>query len=115
MSVAVETVHAFDAAARAGRTPFKVKDLTLAEAEREDVAAVPGGVELLAGAPRHSDVVHVDGLAGRGLGAVAHDEVLQHQVGRWGLTRGDVDVGLLVEIVVGHPPNLPGDGREVTR
>jgi adenosylhomocysteinase len=37
MSVATETVHAFDAAARAGRLPFKVKDLTLADFGRREI------------------------------------------------------------------------------
>jgi adenosylhomocysteinase len=37
MSVATETVHAFDAAARAGRVPFKVKDLTLADFGRREI------------------------------------------------------------------------------
>ena len=37
MSVAVETVHAFDAAARAGRQPFKVKDLSLADFGRKEI------------------------------------------------------------------------------
>jgi adenosylhomocysteinase len=37
MSVAIETIHAFDAAAKAGRVPFKVKDLSLAEFGRKEV------------------------------------------------------------------------------
>ena len=46
-------------------------DLAGAERERERLAAVPGGVELLAGGVGDADVVHDDGVAGRGLGAVA--------------------------------------------
>jgi adenosylhomocysteinase len=37
MSVAVETIHAFDAAAKAGRVPFKVKDLSQAEFGRKEI------------------------------------------------------------------------------
>jgi adenosylhomocysteinase len=37
MNVAVETAHAFDAAAKAGRVPFKVKDLSLAEFGRNEI------------------------------------------------------------------------------
>ena len=37
MSVAIETMHAFDAAAKAGRVPFKVKDLSLAEFGRKEI------------------------------------------------------------------------------
>ncbi len=37
MSVAIETMHAFDAAAKAGRVPFKVKDLSEAEFGRKEI------------------------------------------------------------------------------
>src|SRR5687768_5123015 len=37
MSTAVREMHAFDAAARAGREPFKVKDLSLAEFGRKEI------------------------------------------------------------------------------
>src|SRR5512147_1536998 len=37
MSVALETMHAFDAAAKAGRVPFKVKDLSEAEFGRKEI------------------------------------------------------------------------------
>jgi adenosylhomocysteinase len=37
MSVAVDIVHAFDAATRAGRVPFKVKDLSHAEFGRKEI------------------------------------------------------------------------------
>jgi adenosylhomocysteinase len=37
MTVAVETPHAFEAARKAGREPFKVKDLTLAEFGRKEI------------------------------------------------------------------------------
>jgi adenosylhomocysteinase len=40
--VAVETVHAFDAAARAGRTPFKVADLGQAEFGRKEIRLAEG-------------------------------------------------------------------------
>ncbi len=37
MSVAVDTLHAYDAARKAGREPFKVKDLSLAEFGRNEL------------------------------------------------------------------------------
>jgi len=37
MSVVTERVHAFDAAAQAGREPYKVKDLSLAESGRQEI------------------------------------------------------------------------------
>ncbi len=37
MSVAVDTLHAYDAARKAGREPFKVKDLSLAEFGRNEI------------------------------------------------------------------------------
>jgi len=37
MSVVTEKVHAFEAAAKAGRVPFKVKDLSLAEFGRKEI------------------------------------------------------------------------------
>ena len=37
MSVAVETLHSYDAARKAGREPFKVKDLNLAEFGRNEI------------------------------------------------------------------------------
>src|SRR5690606_13470398 len=70
-------------------------DLAGPEAEAERVAPVPAGVELLAGAPRHADVVDLDVLAGGRLGAGALLEVLDHQVGGRGLAGWDVDVRLL--------------------
>src|SRR5262245_38690781 len=37
MSVSIEPVHAFDEARKAGREPFKVKDLSLAEFGRKEI------------------------------------------------------------------------------
>ncbi|HVL66468.1 MAG TPA: adenosylhomocysteinase [Vicinamibacterales bacterium] len=37
MSIAVQEMHAFDAAVKAGREPFKVKDLSLAEFGRKEI------------------------------------------------------------------------------
>ena len=37
MSTAVREMHAFDAAARAGREPYKVRDLSLAEFGRKEI------------------------------------------------------------------------------
>src|SRR5439155_18846569 len=37
MSAAIERIHAFDAAVKAGREPFKVKDLSLAEFGRKEI------------------------------------------------------------------------------
>ena len=58
------------------------------------VAAVVGRVELLAGGVRDADVVHRHGGAGRGLGAVALDEVGDLEVGRRRGV-GEVDLGLV--------------------
>src|SRR5690606_37613810 len=67
-------------------------DLPGPEAEAERLAPVPGGVELLAGPPRHAHVVDVDLVAGGGLGAVADLEVLGDQLGGRGLPGGHVHV-----------------------
>ena len=37
MSTAVREMHAFDAAVKAGRPPYKVRDLSLAEFGRKDM------------------------------------------------------------------------------
>ena len=37
MSVTIERTHAFDGARKAGREPFKVKDLSLAEFGRKEI------------------------------------------------------------------------------
>ena len=37
MSVSLERIHAFDEARKAGREPYKVKDLTLAEFGRKEI------------------------------------------------------------------------------
>src|SRR5215204_2648881 len=37
MTIAVQEMHAFDAAAKVGREPFKVKDLSLAEFGRKEI------------------------------------------------------------------------------
>ncbi len=37
MATAVNEMHAFDAASKAGREPFKVKDLSLAEFGRNEI------------------------------------------------------------------------------
>ena len=42
MSTAVETLHAFDAAKKAGREPFKVKDLALADFGRKEIRLAEG-------------------------------------------------------------------------
>ena len=71
-------------------------DLAAAEPEAERVAAVPAGVELLAGAPRHADVVDLDLRAGGGLVAVADLDVLDLELRGRGLAGRDVHMGLLV-------------------
>lgn len=87
-------------------------DLTGAEPEAERLAPVPGGVELLAGAPGDPDVVHLDLLARLGQGAAAFLDVLRDQIGRRGLPRRDVDVGL---VVGGHDPEPNGpDAQEAS-
>src|SRR5581483_7544419 len=57
-------------------------DPAAAEREAEGLAAVPAGVELLTGAERHADVVHGHDLARLGLGALAHPDVPDLQLGR---------------------------------
>ena len=52
-------------------------------------AAVPGGVELLAGAEGDADVMHGDVRPGRRLGAVADGDVLDPELER------DVSLGLV--------------------
>ena len=71
-------------------------DLALSEAELERVATVPRRVELLAGLPRHADVVDLDDPAGDGLLAVPLDDVLELELVGGRLVGGDVDLGLLV-------------------
>src|SRR3954451_24216744 len=66
-------------------------DLALAEAELERVAAVPGGVELLAVLPRHADVVDLDDLARDRLVAGALDDVLDLELVGRRLVGGDLD------------------------
>src|SRR5215203_6391309 len=51
-----------------------------ADAELQRVPAVPGGVELLAAVVGDTHVVRAHEVPGLGLGAVADDEVLDHQV-----------------------------------
>src|SRR5438105_2468746 len=69
--------------------------LTAAQLEAEGVATVPGGVELLAGAPGVAGVVHLDGVAGLGLLTLADLDVLDHQFRRGRLAGRHVDMGLL--------------------
>src|SRR5207342_1884981 len=64
-------------------------DLPLAKLELERAAAVPGGVELLAGAEGDADVVHGDVRPGGRLGAVADCDVLDPELER------DVSLGLV--------------------
>src|SRR3954470_5274316 len=84
---AAADLHARDALVPAG------DDLAGAEAEPQRLAAVPGRVELLAGRVRDADVVHGDGLAGRGLRAVTDRDVGDLEVGRR-VALGAVDLGL---------------------
>src|SRR5581483_7431614 len=56
-------------------------DPALAERELERGVAVPGGVELLAGRVRDTDVVHGDVVARGRLWAVALPQVLDLQIG----------------------------------
>src|SRR3954451_8846985 len=84
-------LHALDALVPA------LDDLTLAERERERLAAVPRGVELLAGRPRVADVLHRRHLPGLDRRALADDEVLLEQRLRRVAARRR-DAGLLGEI-----------------
>src|SRR4051812_11169618 len=76
--------------------------LALAEPELEGRAAVPRGVELLPRLPRDADVVHLHHPAGDRLLALADLDVLELELVRRRLVRGDVDLGLLVR---GHAPH----------
>ncbi|MFB3854412.1 MAG: adenosylhomocysteinase [Vicinamibacterales bacterium] len=62
MEVAIENTHPFDAAARAGRAPFKVKDLSLAEFGRKEIRLaeheMPG---LMAVRARHKEARPLSG------------------------------------------------------
>ncbi len=71
MSTAVREMHAFEAAVKAGREPFKVKDLSLAEFGRKEMRLaeqeMPGlmalrerykGKQPLAGAQHHGQPAH---------------------------------------------------------
>src|SRR5436305_2452913 len=62
-----------------------------AEPELQRVTAVPGGVELLTALVSDADVVRADQAAGGRLWAVAHDQVLDHEVVR-SRSGGRVDV-----------------------
>src|SRR5690606_20542570 len=68
-------------------------DLADADLEAQRGAAVPGGVELLAGGPGHADVVRADDRAGNGLVAVTDLDVLDDQLGGR-LSAREVDLGL---------------------
>jgi hypothetical protein len=70
-----------------------------AELELERLAAIPGGIELLAGREGNADVVHRDLAALRRLVAVADDEVLDDELER------NVPFGLL------DAGSLEGQGR----
>src|SRR5688500_14438452 len=82
-------LHALHAAVPAG------DDVARTEPERERLAAVPGGVELLTGRERDADVVHDCGVARRGLLAGAIGDVGDLELtGR--LAVREVDFRLLV-------------------
>ena len=80
-------------------------DLADAEPEVQRRAAVPGGVELLAGGVGHADVVGRDGVAGHGLGAVTDDMVLDDEVAAAAASPGKSISGLScgVETHAGAP------------
>src|SRR3954464_1623408 len=76
-----------------------------AQPELQRVAAVPGGVELLAAVVRDADVVRADQAAGGRLRSVTDDDVLDHEVLRGGPGRG-LDVR---SAQLGHgSPSCPG-------
>src|SRR5699024_12400304 len=74
-TAAAADLHALHALVPAG------DDLAHAEPEAQRLAAVPGGVELLAGGVGDAHVVHVDDVAAAGLLAVADDLVDADQLG----------------------------------
>ena len=85
-------------------------DLTPSESEREGVTSIPRCVELLTGAPGHTDVVDGDIGPGRGFGAVTDLDVLHEELGGWGGV-GNGHVGLAG---LGHPvtvASVPRGGR----
>jgi len=71
--------------------------LTSTDGERKRSAAVPGRIELAAGAPAHPDIVNVGQHSGCGFGAVAHDMIFDDQIGG-GVAFGDGDGGALGRI-----------------
>src|SRR5699024_9109350 len=86
-TAAAADLHALHALVPAG------DDLAHAELEAQRLAAVLGGVELLAGGGGDAHVVHVDDVAAAGLLAVADDLVDADQLGG-GVALGVVDLGL---------------------
>src|SRR5690606_25289531 len=80
-------LHALHALVPAG------DDLADAELEAQRLAAVPGGVELLAGGVGDADVVDVHDVAAAGLLALAEDLVGADELGGCGAL-GGVDLGL---------------------
>ena len=98
---AAADLHAGDTLVPAG------DDLADAETERQRLAAVVGGVELLTGRVGDPDVVHDDSAAGRGLHPRPRAEVGDLQVGRRGRV-GEVDLGL-VGLVRAHERGSPQD------
>src|SRR5699024_3037506 len=75
-------------------------DLAHAELEAQRLAAVPGGVELLAGGVGDAHVVHVDDVAAAGLLSVADDLVGADQLGGRGAL-GVLDLGLAAIVHAG--------------
>jgi hypothetical protein len=76
--------------------------------EVDGLPAAPRRVELVAGVVLDAEVVHVDGRARGGLGAVADDDVLDDELDG-GRALGGVDLGLAVG--VSHAFHPTGDGR----
>src|SRR5699024_3274897 len=95
-AAAAAHLHALDALVPAG------DDLADAELEAQRLAAVPGGIELLAGGVGDPDVVDVDDVSAAGLLTIADDLVGAEQLGRGGALR-TVDLWLAA---LGHaiPP-----------
>src|SRR5688572_12578812 len=67
MATAVNEVHAFDLAKKAGREPYKVKDLTLAEFGRNEIRLaghlVLGEADLIAAELGEREIFHFVGFA----------------------------------------------------
>ena len=95
-------------------------DLTLAEAELERVAAVPGRVDLRSCPPRDTHVVDLHDTTCDGLLAAADDDVFKFELVGRRLARRDLDRRLLVgghdgTVAMREPPRALSVGNPASR